>query len=71
VTPIVCANEAGVGYAADGYARASGKFGAMLVIGGAGTFNTVGAMGAPPWTTSGPPCAASSARSPPPPWTRP
>ncbi len=46
VTPIVCANEAGVGYAADGYARASRKFGAMLVIGGPGTFNTVGAMGA-------------------------
>ena len=46
VTPIVCANEAGVAYAADGYARASRKFGAMLVIGGPGTFNTVGAMGA-------------------------
>ena len=46
VTPIVCANEAGVGYAADGYARASRKFGAMLVIGGPGTFNTVGAIGA-------------------------
>ena len=29
VTPIVCANEAGAGYAADGYARASRKFGAM------------------------------------------
>jgi len=46
VTPIVCANEAGVGYAADGYARASRKFGAMLVIGGPGTFNMVGAIGA-------------------------
>ena len=46
VTPIVCANEAGAGYAADGYARASRTFGAVLVIGGPGTFNTVGAMSA-------------------------
>lgn len=46
VTPIVCANEAGVGYAADGYARATRKFGAMLVIGGPGVFNVVGAIGA-------------------------
>jgi hypothetical protein len=46
VTPIVCANEAGAGYAADGYARAARTFGAVLVIGGPGAFNTVGAMGA-------------------------
>jgi thiamine pyrophosphate-dependent acetolactate synthase large subunit-like protein len=56
VTPIVCANEAGVGYAADGYAR---KFGAMLVIGGPGTFNTVGAIGA---------ASADGEGTPPPPW---
>lgn len=31
-------------YAADGYARASGKFGAALVIGGPGVFNAVGAV---------------------------
>ena len=46
VTPIVAANEAGAGYAADGYARAAGKFGAVLVIGGPGAFNVVGAVGA-------------------------
>lgn len=46
ITPIVCANEAGVGYAADGYARASRKFGVALVIGGPGAFNAVGAIGA-------------------------
>lgn len=46
VTPIVCANEAGVTYAADGYARASGKFGVALMIGGPGAFNAVGAVAA-------------------------
>lgn len=46
LTPIVAANEAGAGYAADGYARATGKFGAVLVIGGPGAFNVVGAIGA-------------------------
>lgn len=46
VEPIVAANEAGAAYAADGYARASGKFGPVLVIGGPGAFNTVGGIGA-------------------------
>lgn len=46
VTPIVAANEAGAAYAADGYARATRKFGAVLVIGGPGAFNTVGGVGA-------------------------
>lgn len=46
VTPIVAANEAGAVYAADGYARASRKFGAALVIGGPGAFNAVGAVAA-------------------------
>lgn len=46
VAPVVCANEAGAGYAADGYARASGKFGVALMIGGPGAFNAVGAVAA-------------------------
>lgn len=46
VTPVVCANEAGATYAADGYARASGKFGAALMVGGPGAFNAVGAVAA-------------------------
>lgn len=44
--PILTANEAGAAYAADGYARASGKFGAALMIGGPGVFNAAGAIGA-------------------------
>ncbi len=46
ITPVLGANEAGAAYAADGYARASGKFGAVLVIGGPGIFNAAGAIGA-------------------------
>jgi acetolactate synthase I/II/III large subunit len=46
ITPVVAANEAGAVYAADGYARASRKFGAALVIGGPGAFNAVGAVAA-------------------------
>lgn len=46
VAPVVCANEAGVTYAADGYARASGKFGVGLMIGGPGAFNAVGGVAA-------------------------
>ena len=34
--PVVAANEAGAAYMADGYARASGRFGAALGIGGPG-----------------------------------
>lgn len=44
--PILAANEAGAAYAADGYARASGKFGPALMIGGPGIFNAAGAIGA-------------------------
>ncbi len=44
--PVLAANEAGAAYAADGYARASGKFGAALMIGGPGIFNAAGAIGA-------------------------
>jgi acetolactate synthase-1/2/3 large subunit len=43
---ILGANEAGAAYAADGYARASGKFGATIMIGGPGIFNAAGAIGA-------------------------
>ena len=44
--PVMAANESGAAYAADGYARASGKFGAVLLIGGPGIFNAAGAIGA-------------------------
>lgn len=39
--PIVAAQEGGAAYMADGYARASGKIGAALCIGGPGLLNTV------------------------------
>lgn len=39
--PIVAAQEGGAAYMADGYARASGKFGAVVCIGGPGLGNTV------------------------------
>ena len=39
--PVVAAQEGGAAYMADGYARASGRFGACLVIGGPGITNTV------------------------------
>jgi acetolactate synthase-1/2/3 large subunit len=44
--PIVAAQEGGAAYMADGYARASGKFGAALCIGGPGLANTVTAIAA-------------------------
>ncbi len=44
LTPIVAAQEGGATYMADGYARASGKFGAALCIGGPGLANTVTAV---------------------------
>lgn len=44
VFPTVMANEAGAAYAADGYARATGKFGVCLVIGGPGAANAVGGI---------------------------
>lgn len=46
LTPIVAAQEGGAAYMADGYARASGKFGTCLVIGGPGLTNTVTALSA-------------------------
>src|SRR5688572_6701124 len=46
LTPIVAAQEGGAAYAADGYARASGRFGVCLVIGGPGLTNTVTAVSA-------------------------
>lgn len=42
--PIVAAQEGGAAYMADGYARASKKFGAALCIGGPGLTNTITAM---------------------------
>ena len=46
ITPIVAAQEGGAAYMADGYARASGKFGVCLCIGGPGLTNTVTALSA-------------------------
>jgi acetolactate synthase-1/2/3 large subunit len=42
--PIVAAHEGGAAYMADGYARASGNFGAALCIGGPGLANAVTAL---------------------------
>ena len=42
--PIVAAQEGGAAYMADGYARASGGFGAALVIGGPGLTNAATAV---------------------------
>lgn len=46
ITPIVAAHEGGAAYMADGYARASGRFGACLAIGGPGITNMVTAIAA-------------------------
>jgi len=46
ITPIVAAQEGGAAYMADGYARASGRFGVCLCIGGPGLTNTVTAVSA-------------------------
>lgn len=44
VTAIVAAHEGGAGFMADGYARASGRFGVCLCIGGPGAANMVAAL---------------------------
>jgi acetolactate synthase I/II/III large subunit len=44
--PIVAAHEGGAAYMADGYARASGRFGAVLGIGGPGLTNMTTAVAA-------------------------
>src|SRR6478735_1535653 len=44
--PIVAAHEGGAAYMADGYARASGRFGAALGIGGPGLCNMATAVAA-------------------------
>lgn len=46
IAPVVAAQEGGAAYMADGYARASGKFGVCLCIGGPGLTNTVTALSA-------------------------
>ena len=46
LTPIVAAHEGGAAYMADGYARASGRFGACFAIGGPGITNMVTAIAA-------------------------
>ncbi|MBP6918660.1 MAG: thiamine pyrophosphate-binding protein [Legionellaceae bacterium] len=42
--PIIAAHEEGAAYMADGYARASGLFGAVICIGGPGVTNTTTAI---------------------------
>jgi acetolactate synthase I/II/III large subunit len=44
VRPIVCAHEGGAAFMADGYARASARFGAYAVISGPGFTNTISAL---------------------------
>jgi acetolactate synthase-1/2/3 large subunit len=44
IQPIVAAHEGGAAYMADGFARASGRFGVCFAIGGPGVTNTVTAM---------------------------
>ena len=46
LTPIVAAHEGGAACMADGYARASGRFGACFAIGGPGITNMVTAIAA-------------------------
>ncbi|MGD0217677.1 MAG: thiamine pyrophosphate-binding protein [Desulfobaccales bacterium] len=46
ITPIVACHEGGAAYMADGYARASGRFGACFAIGGPGITNMVTAIAA-------------------------
>src|SRR3984893_318454 len=46
LTPVVAAHEGGAVYMADGYARASGSFGAALGIGGPGGCQTATAVAA-------------------------
>ena len=46
ITPIVAAHEGGAAAMADGYARASGRVGACLCIGGPGLTNTVTSISA-------------------------
>lgn len=44
IKPIIAAKEGGAAFMVDGYARASGKFGAALCIGGPRLTNTVTAV---------------------------
>ncbi|MEW6386448.1 MAG: thiamine pyrophosphate-binding protein [Thermodesulfobacteriota bacterium] len=46
LAPIIAAHEGGAAYMADGYARASGRFGVCFAIGGPGVTNTVTAVAA-------------------------
>src|SRR5258707_6216347 len=48
LTPVVAAHEGGAVYMADGYARASGSFGAALGIGWAGRRHQSNRPGPPP-----------------------
>ncbi|MCX4028637.1 thiamine pyrophosphate-binding protein [Endozoicomonas sp. SM1973] len=44
INAVVAASETGAAYMADGYARASGKFGVCMGIGGPGTANMIGPL---------------------------
>src|SRR5260370_2902491 len=57
LTPVIAAHEGGAVYMADGYARASGSFGAALGIGGPGRRHHATAGGPPPTPAPPPPVA--------------
>jgi acetolactate synthase-1/2/3 large subunit len=44
IEPVICAHEAGAAYAADGYGRASGRFGVYATTSGPGFTNTLTAL---------------------------
>ncbi len=46
IAPVIAAQEGGASFMADGYARAGGRYGACLCIGGPGATNTVTAISA-------------------------
>ena len=56
---VIAAHEGGAAYMADGYARASGKFGVCFAIGGPGGANTGTAL-APAGTPPTPPLLGST-----------
>src|SRR5260221_10747539 len=60
LTPVVAAHEGGAVYMADGYARASGSFGAALGIGGPRCCN-MATTAAAPQTAGSPPLVVTPA----------
>ena len=62
-TPIVAAHEGGAAYMADGYARANGRFGAVLGIGGPGLCNVTTTVAAAKTNSRRSWCSAAKSRS--------